>query len=75
MKIEENPLAMKGGDFFPNHIIDPNKIKGVGKVISTSINETTGGKEHRSMEIQMERIGCDSMDNYNDSFDEAAEEK
>lgn len=41
-------------------------VSGIGKVVSTSMRETMGEKENRSMEIQLEKFGCEMQAEDND---------
>ncbi len=49
------------------------KIQGMGEVTSIRMNEDKDKKRRYTVEVQLHEVGCDTKDNYDDSFKEAAE--
>ncbi len=49
------------------------KIQGMGEVTSIRMNEDKDKKRRYTIEVQLHEVGCDTKDNYDDSFKEAAE--
>jgi len=48
-------------------------IDGEGEVTSIRMNEDKDKKRRYTVEVQLHRVGCDTKENFDDSFDEAAE--
>ena len=49
-------------------------IEGDGEIISVSSNQNQGGKERYSVEVQVQKVGVDSKDSFDQSYKESAEE-
>ena len=46
-------------------------VSGIGEVTSIRMNEKKGGKEDYTVEVQIQKIGCEGMDKKSESMGEA----